>query len=297
MRPASTLPLVVLDEVMLPGAATEVGLEPKEARWLEARQPGGGAFAVAIGCREPGKKAPTALEQKASGSPGPLAPAVLLGEGMLLPPDEVDPSPRLALEGATRGRLVSVEPDGDGWRAAVAPWPLEKGALDPEEVSTFVRRFYRALLSSRSGDAGEIRLEVERPVADLEGAPTAVTRLVLLADYLFERPDVRLQVLVAESAAEVRDLVADALDLVEEGLPKGEGPAKDALRSWLQAVSREGVTEMARTARVLRALAPVAGAGEALQAEAGEVASEMEALQERFDRLVTRLLKAPSRRR
>ena len=64
---AADLPLIVLDEVMLPGADTEVGLEPDEVAQLTAAwgDDGGGA-PVLVACRAPGHPTPTRLEQRAS---------------------------------------------------------------------------------------------------------------------------------------------------------------------------------------------------------------------------------------
>lgn len=281
------MPLLVLDEVMLPAAATEVGLDPSEIRHLAgALTDGFGPVAVAT--RHPDAPAPTALEQRVAGNPGRLVPAALAGLGTLIEATDGDPSPRLALDELSRVRLVNVAPDGDGWRATIEPWPIDTAGLDTAAAHALRQRFFRALLVTREPEAPSDQLE--RPVQELVEARGALQILFLLADYLYERPDVRLQILLAERVEDIVGPVEDALELIDAGVPRGDRAPRAALRAWIGDISETRLPELARIGTVLATLLEVSGGREPHVAEARAIASELGALQARLDKLVERAL-------
>ncbi len=291
---SATMPLLVLDEIMLPAAATEVGLDPAELRFLAAALDGG-CGPVAVATRPPGGSAPTSMEQRAAGHPGELVPAVLAGVGTLIEPSDDDPTPRLALDDLSRARLGDVTADGDGWRASVEPWPIDTSRLDTDEVDELRRRFFRALLATREADGAPEQLE--RPVLELVDARDAMQVLFLLADYLYERPDVRLQVLVAEGSDDVSGPVADALELIEAGAPAGDRALRNAIGAWVGQVSETRLPELARIGTVLSTLLEVSGGQAQHVEEARAIAADLEALEARLDKLVGRALKPSGGRR
>ena len=249
------LPLIVLDEVMLPSSDTELGLEPEELERLTRAGCDAGT-PVVVACRVPGSARPTRLEQRASG-PGELAPAVLVGEAELIPATPDDPNARLALRGCSRARLGALTADGEGWRAEVEGWPYDPAGVTAEAASELAVRFYRVLLATRpleSGDAAELVKSVDEPVGEIVEAGNSTQRLLLLADYLFEQPDVRFQVLTADTLEEVEAVVGDALELIEQGFPGGPGLAREPLRRYITA---RGLGDLARGATIVSALADV----------------------------------------
>jgi len=292
---ATTIRTIVLDEIMLPGPGGDVGLDPSEASFIA-----GGALeedveiaAVALVCRAPGQTIPTALEQRAMGSPGELLPAALLGSGVLWPASEDEPTPRLALEETTRVKLETLDAAPGGWQATISPWAYERPAL--EAVEDLVHRFYRALLVTRDPDPEGLREQLERPIQELEATDDDLTRLLLLADYLFDSATARKAVLVADSAGEVRDLVADALELIEEGLPKGAHVVRPAIKAYLHAVSREGLGQLSSTAAVVAAVAPSLQPSERDAQALSALLEDIADVQGRFDALITRLVASRGR--
>ena len=286
---ATRVPLLIIDEIMLPVATTEVGLDLRESRHLTAALPDG-VGPVAIGAREPGRPAPTALEQHATG-PGELVPAALLGEGCLLEPDERDPVPRLALEGPTRVRVLAVHPDGEGWQAEVEPWPVDRAGLDAEAIAPLRRRFYRALLASLDPEElGDGADALERPVDELETTDDPLRALLLIADYLYERPDVRRAMLVADDASSIVGAVEDALELLETGRLGGERAIHAALGEWIRALGSDRLPALGRAAKVLSALVGVVDGGERVAEEARAVVADLASLQRRLDKLLDQAL-------
>ncbi len=287
---ATTIRTIVLDEIMLPGPGGDVGLEPSEASFIAGSGADGDIEipAVALVCRVPGRPAPTALEQRAKGSPGELSTAALLGSGVLWPATEDDPAPRLALEETTRVKLETIEATEGGWQATITPWPYERTAL--EGVGELVQRFYRALLVTRDPDPIGLREQLERPIQELEAAEDDLTRLLLLADYLFDSPHARSAVLVAAQASEVYDLVGDALQLIEEGLPTGAHVVRPAIKAYLHAVSQEGLGQLGSTAAVVAAVAPSLQPSERDARALTDLLNDIADVQGRFDALITRLV-------
>ena len=292
--PTTSHPLVILPEVMLPGSATEVGLEPEEATFLARLAGERTSFPVAVACRPAGYVALTQLGAPAHGpqGPGPLIEAALLGEAVILEPDEEEPTPRLALEPTARTRLAGVEETPGGWLARTAPWPYARAEqLDADAVLASTRRFYRALVVTRGEDEAGLQEALEGPITELEAAGSPLRRLLLMADYLYERADVRQLILVADGADEVQGLVEDALELLERGTPPGKGAVRGPLRAYFAASARDGLGSLTRPAAVLRALAPLLDPGDRVLAEVDALAHDLEALDQRFDRLTTRLLR------
>ncbi len=295
---AATLPLIVLDEIMLPGADTEVSLDPDEARFLAPLLEGaGGTAAVVVACRPPNAPRVTAMEKRAQAGPGPLVEAALVGEGTLRPPTDDDPHPALAISSTSRVRLRETEARAGGFMAGVDPWPLAAGEVEAAQVDALVRRFYRILLATRGDalDAGGLREAVEGPIGELEAARGPAQRLLLMSDYLFERPGMRHEVLMAEGAAEVRDMVEDALELMEQGFPPGPGLVRAPITAYLQEVAGAGLADLARTARVLGAVAPLLEPSPDALEQLRALVADLTAAQERFDRLTAKLLKPRKR--
>jgi hypothetical protein len=290
------LPLIILDEIMLPGTTTEVGLDDGEARALLARGADETGTTVAVACRVPGKPAPTRLEQRSSGSPGELLEAVLIGVGVVVPADEAEPTARLLLERVTRARLGAVAAKGDGFEAAVTPWPVTRGASDGALAQALGARFYRALLSARAEGEPGGREQVEKPVLEVSRTSDPIEALFLMADYLFDDPAARQNVLMAAEGHAVAGWVGSMLDAIESSLPAGAGTLRQGMEGWLGDASREGLGGLADTAEVLSVLAPMLGPDEALLAETREVVQATKDLQARFDRLAERLLKPPKRK-
>jgi hypothetical protein len=296
VRVVNRLPLIIIDEIMLPGTTTEVGLDDGEARSLLARGAGEAGTTVAVACRVPGLPAPTRMEQRASGSPGPLMEAVLIGMGIVVPADEHEPTPRLLLERVTRARLGEVTAKADGFEAVVTPWPVTRGSSDEAFARTLGARFFRALLAARAEGEPGGREQVEKPVLEIARTADPVEALFLMADYLFNEPDARKSVLLSAESHAVAGWVGSMLDAIESGLPAGPGTVRKGMEGWLSDASREGLGGLADTAAVLAALAPLCEPSEELLAETAEVVAAAKALQTRFDRLAERLLKPPKRK-
>lgn len=281
---------------MLPGTTTEVGLDDAEAQALLARGAGEAGTTVAVACRIPGLPAPTRAEQRASGSPGPLVEAVLIGMGIVAPADEYEPTPRLLLERVTRARLGEVTAKGEGFEAAVTPWPVTRGDSDAAFAKTLGARFFRALLAARAEGEPGGREQVEKPVLELVGTADPVEALFLMADYLFNEPTARKHVLLSVGSHTVAGWVGSMLDAIEAGQPAGSGAIRKGIEGWLGDASRQGLGGLAETATVLAALAPLCEPSEELLAETAAVVEAAKALQGRFDRLAERLLKPPKRK-
>src|SRR5690606_17685473 len=133
-----------------------------------------------------------------------------------------------------------------GFMVGIEAWPLPADGLDAEEVASLTQRFFRVLVATRNQGHGQtVRTQLEEPIAEVEAARGPAQRLVLMADYLFERAPMRRDVLVAEHAGEVRDMVADALDLMEQGLPQGPGAVRGPMRAYLQEAAGQGLADMA----------------------------------------------------
>jgi hypothetical protein len=287
---ATALPLIVIDEVMLPGPGTELGLEPAEVAFLRADfRAGVDLFVpVAIGCRREVARGKTRLERREG--PGELCPAVLIGEATILEPSEGDPAARLQVAETRRARLERWETKGQGLVAYTVPWPLTS---DPEvegRVDGLCLRFFRMLLATRSTSEG-IRPQIEEPVGEITQAPSPALRLMLLADYLFEQPTARLAALEAEGVGELADQVGDALEILESGAQGSSSAVLAALGEWLRAAQREGVGGLARVAEVLVALAPLVDPGEASLKRLMAMAGELKDLEKRFDLWVRKALK------
>lgn len=280
---------------MLPGTTTEVGLDEGEARTLIARGAVDAGTTVAVACRVPGSAAPTRMEQRASGSPGPLLEAVLVGMGVVLPADEHEPTPRLLLERVSRARLGAVSPKDDGFSASVTPWPVTRGPSDEALARTLGARFFRALLAARAEGDTEGREQVEKPVLELSRTTDPIEALFLMADYLFDEPTARKNVLLAAEGHAVAGWVGSMLDAIESGLPAGPAAIRRGMQAWLEDASREGLGGLGDTATVLAALAPLCSTDAALLEETRAVVEATQALQTRFDRLAERLLKPPKR--
>lgn len=300
---AVEFPLIVLDEVMLPGADTEVGLDPEEASQLAAAwgDAGGGA-PVVVGCRAPGHAVPTRLEQRASGTPGQLMAACLVGEGHLSPPRDDDPAPRLTISRPTRQRLEDVRRTDAGWVARCSPWPLTLGELTAEDVAALTNRFLRVLLATRNSDPASdepdgAMEQLEQPIADLVAAPSDAIRLLLLADYLFEEPGVRAAVLSAADASVVHDLAASALELAERDVGHSPGALRGPLATYLRAASEGPVAQLGRAASVLTALTPLVSEDAATLEAARQLAADLADVVARFERLAVKLAKRPGRAR
>ncbi|MEZ4268160.1 MAG: hypothetical protein R3F39_17495 [Myxococcota bacterium] len=290
------LPLIIIDEIMLPGTTTEVGLDDGEARALMARGADEMGTTVAVACRVPGAPVPTRMEQRSSGSPGPLMEAVLIGVGLVVPADELEPTPRLLLERVSRARLGEVVAKGDGFEAMVTPWPVTRGGSDEALAKTLGARFFRALLAARAEGEPGGREQVEKPVLEVSRTSDPVEALFLMADYLFNEPEARKSVLLAEESHAVAGWVGSMLDAIESGLPAGPGTVRRGMEGWLGDASREGLGSLADTAAVLLALAPLCEPSDELLAETAAVVEASKALQARFDRLAERLLKPPKRK-
>ena len=287
---ATTLKMVLLDELMLPGTASDVWLDPAEATFL------GGAEAdqeleipaVLVVCREPGSAVPTALEQKVQGTPGPTLGAALLANGVLYPQRAADSPPRLALADLTRVKVESIEATVGGWTANVSPLPYER--TDLSAVRDLLKRFYSALLITFADGEGAVQEQLEQPVKELEGAEDDFTRLFLLADYLFDSPEARRAVLEAPSTQLVLEMVSEALEFISEGLPKGPKAVRPGLLAYLEDASNEGLGQLHGMAVVLEALAPLLNPSERERKEIAAVCADITSVQERFDAIVTRLL-------
>lgn len=290
---ATRLPAILVDEIMLPGATTEIVLEPAEVAFLSRMgDPDEGApLTVIVAARHPDHSAPTTLEMRSSGNPGVLADAWLVGQGTILPRGDDEPHERLLLEGTSRLRANCLTADGEGWTGEVAPWPLQSGDVEPGQVADLLARFYGVLLASTTADMDDLASRIERPVDELEGTQNPVMRLMLMADYLFERPDVRHAVLMAEGADTVRDMVADAIELLEAGLPHGARVIRSTLQAYLQDRAQAGLADLARTARVLGAVAPLLDVTDALADETRALRDDLSEMQTRFERVVQRLLR------
>lgn len=290
------LPLIIIDEIMLPGTTTEVGLDESEAQALLARGGGEAGTMVAVACRVPELPAPTRMEQRASGSPGSLVAAALIGMGVVMPADEQEPTPRLLLERVTRARLGEITATADGFEAAVTPWPVTRGPSDEAFAKTLSARFFRALLAARAEGEPGGRDQVEKPVLEVTRTADPVEALFLMADYLFNEPAARRRVLLSGESHAVAGWVGSMLDAIEFGQPAGPATVRRGIEGWLGDASRDGLGGLADTAAVLAVLAPLCEPSEELLTETAEVVEAAKALQARFDRLAARLLKAPKRK-
>ena len=291
---SSRLPLIVLDEIVLPGPmSTEVLLDPDERAFLERWLGHGDAplsrdIVVAIAFRAP--------DESATSRSDGLLEAVVVGDGKLEPATPADPEFRLALGSPTRARLVTFEAEAGGGMSEIAPWSYERDEPGPGgdanisagEISELLRRFYRLLLVSRSQSRLAPPQHLEDLVFELEEAESDTQRLLLMADQLFERRDVRAGIVTADTLVEVRDIVSDALELMEQGLPRTKGAIRQSLASY---VACRGAGDVARSALVLRTLAPLLEPSPQLLEQLDSALEAIQASQIRLDRLVTRLLK------
>jgi hypothetical protein len=292
---ATTLKMVLLDEIMLPGTASDVWLEPAEATFIGGADAGDDLEipAVLMVCREPGTTAPTALEQKVKGSPGPTLDAALLASGVLFGERGVDAPPRLALAELTRVKVDSIESADGGWIATVSPWPYERSDLSA--LRDLLKRFYSALLVTLGEGGGAVQEQLQQPVKELEGAEDDFTRLFLLADYLFDSATARRAVLEAPSTQFVHEMVSDALELIGEGLPKGPKAVRPGLLAYIEDASSKGLDQLHDIVTVLTALTPLLNPTEREQADLASLGADISEVQARFDALVTRLLSARRR--
>ena len=286
---ATKLKLILLDETMLPGTGSDIWLEPQEASFISASHADDLEVpAILLVCRTPGAPTPTALEQKATGSPGQTLKAGLIGSGILFAEDGAGTGRRLNVAETTRVTVERIEAEPGGWSASVSPWPYERG--DIGDVQALVRRFYQALLVSLADDTDAIQEQIEAPVKELEGTDDELTRLFLLADYLFDSPSARRAILEATSALQVQEMVSDALELISEGLPSGPKAVRPPLLAYLNATAAHGIGELEATASVIRALAPLMKPTAKDQAALSELCDDLSELQVRFDTLITRLM-------
>jgi hypothetical protein len=287
---ATTLRMVLLDEIMLPGTASDVWLEPAEAAFI------GGAGvdedleipAVLVVCREPGATTPTALEQKVNGHPGATLDAALLASGVLFAQRDADAPPRLALAELTRVRVERIEAIAGGWTGTVSPWPYERSELS--DVKALLQSFYSALLVTFAEGEGALQEQVEQPVKELESAEDDVTRLFLLADYLFDSPTARRSILEAPSTQMVQEMVSDALELIAEGLPRGPKAVRPGLLAYIEEASRTGLGQLQGIVTVLLALSPLLNPSDRERADLATLCTDITEVQDRFDALMTRLL-------
>lgn len=293
---ATRLPLIVLDEIMLPAAATDLALEPGEVRYLQDRHHAkeGEPFAVAIAMREPGARAPLAIESRAAG-PGALLGTALVGEATLVPASAEDPLPKVSITSTTRARLLGTDAEGEGWIGSVEGWSYASEGFESGAVGEIVSRFYKVLLATRGEHVDGIREQIEDPVHEIESAEGALHKLLLVADYVYERPDMRQALLEAEAAQQLVELVIDALDILEQGVPTGPGHLRQPISLYLQEGAGRGIADLAKTAQVLRVLGPLMKPEPRVAEELEAVADELAGLERRFDKLIVKLLK-PRRR-
>ncbi len=298
------IPLLILDEIVLPTAETEVSLSDAEHRALDSALGGQGAIA-AIVARPPGSSPPTSLERKAApSSPGPIMRACVFGNARLLAPDGAEPGARLHIGDILRGRLVDVTPNADSdaiWRATVEPWGLEGDLPEGVGITDLRRRFLRLLLGTRDLDANATSLgrQLGRPLRELSATGADTSQLWLLADYLFEREDVRVSLLQADELEFVAHTVADALELAETGLQLSSRALARPFAATVAAASADTVDRLSDLSHIIDAFAPLvmADRDQKLSQEAERIADSAAALASDVDRLVTRLVKASTRKR
>ena len=193
-------------------------------------------------------------------------------------------------------RTVDVAATAGGWEAAATSWPIEAAGVPAADVEALASRFYRALLVSRGADSEGIRAQVEGPISEIEARrDLPVERLMLLADYLFDSGQSRQASLLVADGAELCDQVTDALDLLDTGLPGGRRAVGESLRVYLQEAAEDGLGSMTRAAHVLRAVTPLVTSKDRDLSDAQALATDLESLQERFDSLAERLLRASHR--
>ena len=287
---ATTIKMVLLDEIMLPGTASDVWLEPSEATFIGGSQLADDVEvpAVLVVSREPGSPVPTALEQKIAGSPGPTLKAGLLASGVLFAQRSAEAPPRLALAELTRAKVDNIEATDGGWLGTFSPWAYER--TDLSGVRSLLQDFYAALLVTFGSGEGAVQEQLEQPVKELENAEDDFSRLFLLADYLFDSAPARRAILEAHTTQSVQETVADALELIGEGLPKGPKAVRPGLLAYIQDASKEGLGQLHGVATVLEALAPLLKPTDKEQAELSALCHDISDIQSRFDTLLTRLL-------
>ena len=303
---ADTIPLLILDAVVLPGPGTEIYLDLAEAAALLAQWPDdpSSGRAIALGARPP-FAAPPPGGASPPGNPGPLLAECVVGTGSLLgvgspaeadaqdwEGDGQDDDPRLLIQGMSRAKLASVSPVGlvpasaslapgeglttapDGWRCSVEPWPLAVGARTSADVEGLERRFLRLALAT--ADPHEPRL-MEGPIRELTEASRALAKLFVMADNLFEAPSARVHALTAAGVDALADQVEDALELMEEGIAVHPKVLRGSVAAYARAATQGPVEDLARAAMTLRAVAPVAAAPAAPTAPPGAQPSQPDA--------------------
>jgi len=297
------IPLLILDEVVLPTSETEVGLsDPERHALMQALGPDGGLAGIVA--RPPGAPAPTSLERKAApDSPGAIMRACIFGTARVAAPDANDDTFRLQVTDILRGHLQDVMPASSDaiWRAHVETAPL-LGEF-PEEVTLagLRDRFLRLLLATRDLDANPaaMRQQLGRPLRELRAVDGDVRQLWLLADYLFEQPSVRVALMQANELEFLAHTVADALELAETGMPLNPKALARPLVRTIATASEDATTSLGDLGHIVAALAPLVVAGDGadkLTSEAQRISEAAATLANDVDRFVTRLAKAATRK-
>lgn len=309
------IPLLILDDVIIPTSETEIGLSEAESEALRARLSDEVGI-VAIVSRPPGHPPRTTLERKiAPQDPGPIMRSCIFGNGRVLAPDGEDPTARLQLTDILRGRLQDVSPGpeskssdsedetpADVWSADVEPWSLEGAIPESLDVDELHSGFLRLLLATRDLEASPeaIARQLGRPLRELENTSGPSARLWLLADYLFERPTMRAALLQSETAEALAMTVSDALEVAQTGIPVGPRQLAAPLAATVIASSKGPVAALEDLARIVQTYTPMVVTdderSDKLEAEARAIAETAASLAAQVDKFVAKLAKATARK-
>jgi hypothetical protein len=167
--------------------------------------------------------------------------------------------------------------------AAYESWSLDLTDVDAQVVEEAQTRFYRVLVGTRDPETEGQREQLEKPIAELEATDGLRHRLWLIADYLFDDPDVRARLVTSETGGDLLAHVTTALNELDGVV--GTGAIRKAVSAYLRDASEGPVQDLADIAKVLGVVLPLLddgdGYGPRLRAISGsllEARRELEAL-------------------
>ena len=277
------IPLIIVDETLLPGGDTEVVLDAEEQLFLrnQAAGSGGELGPVALASRLP----TTRLEMRGQDTTDArLLAAILVGNGALEASHPEDDSARLLVEAPLRGRLTDVTEVEGGWLAAYEPWPLAMDGLDSVRLNGLCDRFLRLLIATTQvGEEGS-HARLTTPFRDLTTDATAEDRVWRLAEYLFDAQVLRRTLLTRERAEDIVAIVEDALVAVDAAATDDVRVLKIPLAAYVQ-------DRIGGAVSTLSDARPLLGMAATWIPDAADEMGRVEALTDDLDRALRRLLK------
>jgi hypothetical protein len=282
---AANHPMIIVDEVLLPGADTEVALDSTELDFLMARSNGDPEVGpVMLAFRMPSSAPMTRLESRRENPVDRVVAGCLLGIGTVIPPSDSEPHSTLTVESPTRVKLENAVSEKDGWIGSCSPWHLTDQNCGREAIDQLEDLFSRLLISTTDVEQANPSERFTRPLQTLADCDGDHARLWLMADFVFEDMQSRLTILLSDGSQAIHDILSETLSALSSELPDDDRLIRRPISSYVQRALGGSLNSLTEALPVLERCGPWLG-------DIAPELTELKGLIKQLEKTTERLLK------